>query len=140
MDKKYQVAKTSLLFIYLLMIPFLFEAGYYVYMLATKPGYQVYWYKTAWVIAVLYVITSYMKMPYAVTVKDENTLLFKSLFSEREIPIKDMAAVKTNVTRLTILFKHKYGRISMINRIENRKELISAIRKKKKSLDIRDLK
>lgn len=138
MDKRYKVDRTSLLFIYFLMVPFIIQIGYYVYLLVTKPeSYAAY--KTLFALVVLYIVIKYLKMPHAVTVKEGGTLLFETLFSKKEIPIKNLIAVKTNITRLTIFFKYKNGGITMVNRIENLRELIATVRKKNKSVNIKEL-
>lgn len=75
---------------------------------------------------------NYLRLPYVIMAKETNILVFKSIFSEREIRISDIVSIKTSFGNG--YFRHTNGKVTMINRIDNLHELISEIKKTNKSL------
>lgn len=135
MAKQFKVVRNSLLFIYILMLPFLFEAGVSIYNLIVQPEATNAYYSIPWIAGVLYIVYTYVKMPYAITLKENETLVFKSIFGEQEVPIKSLESLRTNFMKLTVSFRFEGGRIMMLYRIDNFKELLSFIKKRNKAFD-----
>lgn len=135
MEKEFKVARNSLLFVYLLMLPFLVEAGVTIYNLLARPEATNPYFSIPWVVGVLYIVYIYLKMPYSVTIKGNESLVFKSLFKEFEIPIKSLQSLRTNFMKFTLSFRYNGGRVMMLYRIENFRELLGFIKKRNKSFD-----
>ena len=132
MEKRYKVNRTVLLITFIVMVLLVLWVGYYVSRLITDADAYA-WYKTVIAMVVLYLFMKCLKMPHTVIVTAENTLLFQSLFAKREVPIKDLIVIKNNFGGLTVSFKFKNKEISMINRIENLKELNNSVKRRKKA-------
>lgn len=135
MAKQFKVVRNSLLFIYVLMLPFLVEAGFSIYNLIVRPETSNAYYSIPWVIGVLYIVYTYLKMPYSITLKENEILVFKSIFGEKEVSIKSLESLRTNFMKLTISFRYNGGRIMMLHRIEDFKELLGFIKKRNKAFD-----
>lgn len=135
MERQFKVVRNSLLFVYLLMLPFLVEAGVTIYNLLVRPEATNAYYGIPWVLGVLYIVYTYLKMPYSITLKENDSLVFKSLFGEKEVAIKSLESLRSNFMKFTISLRYKGGRIMMLYRIENFKELLGIIKKRNKNLD-----
>lgn len=132
MNKKYQVNRAVLLVTFMIMLLLVIWVGYYVSRLVIDADAYA-WYKTVIAMVVLYFFIKLLKMPHAVTITEENTLVFQSVFAKKEVPVKELIIVTPGFARIILSFKSKDSRIAMLNRIENFKELNNSIKRRKKS-------
>lgn len=108
-----------------------------IYTGEEDPGGKVFFF--FWSIVVAIIVFMNLKMPQSIELNtDSQKMTFNSILSKKEIEIREIQNIKTTpINSAFITFRHKSGRLTLLNRIDGLHELINEIKKINPDLETR---
>ena len=87
------------------------------------------WFTLAWCGFLAWIWYIYLRIPYAITWRDDDSLEFRSLISLTKVPVRQIISIKA--TLLTVGFinvKHRQGSLRIMGRMTGLYELIGRVK------------
>ena len=129
--KTYKVYNLSLVFVYVMLVFLTLVGAWLVYRVLTSPeaagpvNIVIY----VWLGVLAWIWYLYLKIPVAITWRDEGVLEFKSLIATTVVPVQDCLAIKAPiVSRGFIKLTYRGGSLRLMSQMTGLYELIGAIK------------
>ena len=138
--KKYKVSALSLAFHYLIMTAFIIVVLFLVPIVLTgEEDLDGKIFFSFWSIGVLIIVIFFLRMPKSIEYNpDLKKLIFKSIFSKKEIDAQSVQKIKTTpINSAFITFLHESGRFILINRIDGVHEHINELKENNPNIEIK---
>jgi len=138
--KTYRVLRLNLIFLYVLL-GFLTLIGVFVaYEGFVRPGAPsgMGYIEIVWFALVAWIWYFYLRIPVAITWRDEGVLEFKSPIRTTEVPVSDLIAIKAMpLSWGFIRITYNGGSLRLINQITGLYELIGAVKAQNPRVEIK---
>jgi hypothetical protein len=136
--KQFKVSKSSLYFTYSVMTIFILVIlimSPIIYRSEDDPEGKVFFF--FWTVFVIIGVYMNIRMPHSMTLNsDSGKIIFNSLISKKKVNIREIQKIKTSpINSAYITFRHKSGRLTLLNRIDGLHELINEIKKVNPNLE-----
>jgi len=96
-------------------------------------------YLGAFMVFLLYGIWKYLKMPYRITLRSDNNITLKSLLGEVSVTPSEVTDIATESLGYYVHFKTRKDKFVILNGLDGLHELVSWMRERNPSLQVRGL-
>jgi hypothetical protein len=129
--KTYRVSMLTLVIVYIILGFLTLFGVWLAYRAFTTPGAPgvVGFPAIVWLGVLVWIWQLYLRIPVAITWRDEGVLEFKSLIATTVVPVQDCLAIKATImSRGFIKFKYKGGNLRLMGQMTGLYELLGTVK------------